>query len=138
MSKQDIKLDIQVLVVENLFTMRGIIKNTLRQLGYSNIIEANDGKTALDLLKRKKIGLVISEFETPQISGLELMEAMKSDDELESIPFLMINGEAKKEHIMNAAKGGVSGYIVKPFTAETFKEKLDKIFSASQEKIKVP
>ncbi len=124
--------NITIMVVENFIPMKGIIKNILRQLGYRNIIETGDGKIALDILKKEKIDLVISEWDTPQMSGLELLKAMKKDNELESIPFLIINGMANKENIINAAQAGVSGYIIKPFTAEIVKEKIDKIFSGSK------
>lgn len=120
--------DMKVLVVDDFSTMRRIVKNLLKQLGFSNILEADDGSTALDVLKSQKVDFIVSDWNMPKMTGLELLKAVRGDDSLKSIPFLMITAEAKKENIMDALQSGVSNYIVKPFTAETLKEKIDKIF----------
>ena len=117
-----------VLVVDDFATMRRIVKNILRQLGFTNIIEADDGKAALYILKKEKIDLILSDWNMPEMPGIELLKAVRSDDELKDIPFLMVTAEADKENIIEAVKLGVSNYIVKPFTAETMSEKLGKMF----------
>lgn len=120
---------IKILVVDSLSTMRMIVKDILKQLGYKNIILAEDGSSASSLLKKEKIDFIISEWDMPKMSGLDLLKSIRSDERLKSIPFLMVTGEAKKENIISAAKAGVNDCIVKPFTAETLREKIDKIFT---------
>jgi two-component system chemotaxis response regulator CheY len=117
-----------VLVVDDFATMRRILRTILRQVGFSNIKEADDGKTALAELQREKFGLILCDWNMPEMSGLELLMAVKSNNELRDIPFIMVTAEAKKENIIEAVKAGVSSYIVKPFTAETIGEKLKKVF----------
>lgn len=119
----------KILIVDDFSTMRRIIKNILKQLGYSNIIEADDGSSALTLLKKDKIDFIVSDWNMPKMSGLDLLKVIRSDEKLKSIPFLMVTAEAQKEQIMKALQEGVDNYIVKPFTAEILKEKIDKIFS---------
>jgi len=121
-------VNMNVLVVDDFATMRRIVKNILRQLGFTNIIEADDGKAALYILKKEKIDLILSDWNMPEMPGIELLKAVRSDDELKDIPFLMVTAEADKENIIEAVKLGVSNYIVKPFTAETMSEKLGKMF----------
>lgn len=122
--------DMTILAVDDFSTMRRIMRNMLRQLGYNNILEADDGVTALSTLKQEKIDFVISDWNMPQMTGLELLKAIRADDQLKNIPVLMVTAEALKENIVEAVKAGVNNYVVKPFTAETLKEKIEAIFSA--------
>jgi len=121
--------NMKILVVDDFSTMRRIVRNILKQLGYSNVIEADDGSTALDTLKKERIDFIVSDWNMPKMTGLELLKLVRGDDSLKSIPFLMVTAEAKKENITDALQNGVSNYIVKPFTAETLKEKIEKIFA---------
>jgi len=121
-------VNMKVLIVDDFATMRRIVKNILRQLGFTNISEADDGKTALRALKKEKFDLILSDWNMPEMPGIELLKAVRADDELKDIPFLMVTAEAEKGNIVEAVKLGVSNYIVKPFTAETMSEKLGKIF----------
>lgn len=124
--------DIKVLVVDDMATMRRIIKTLLDQLGFKNIDEAEDGAVALQKLKSGKYDLVITDWNMPNMTGLELVQAIRKDPELKDIPVLMVTAEAKKENVIAAIKAGVNNYIVKPFTAEILKEKLEKIYAALQ------
>jgi two-component system chemotaxis response regulator CheY len=121
--------NMKILVVDDFSTMRRIVKNILRQLNFVNIIEADDGSTALETLQREKIDLVVSDWNMPKMTGLELLKIMKADDALKLIPFLMVTAEAQQENIIEAVKSGVSNYIVKPFTAETLGQKIGQIFN---------
>lgn len=121
--------NMKVLIVDDFSTMRRIVKNILRQLNFTNILEADDGSTALDVLQREKIDIVVSDWNMPKMTGLELLKAMKSDDALKHIPFLMVTAEAQQENIIEAVKSGVNNYIVKPFTAETLSQKISQIFN---------
>jgi len=121
-------LNMKVLVVDDFATMRRILKNVLRQIGFRNISEAENGRDALSQLKKEKFDLILCDWNMPEMSGLELLQAIRSDDNLKDIPFVMVTAEAKKENIIEAVKAGVDSYIVKPFTAETIGEKLKKIF----------
>ena len=121
-------LNMKVLVVDDFATMRRIIKNVLRQIGFTDITEADDGKTAIRQLEAEKYDLVLSDWNMPGMSGLELLNEIRSNPELKNLPFVMITAEAKKENIIEAVKAGVTSYVVKPFTAETVGEKLKKIF----------
>ncbi len=121
--------NMKILVVDDFSTMRRIVKNILRQLNFVNIIEADDGSTALEMLQREKIDLVVSDWNMPKMTGLELLKIMKADDALKLIPFLMVTAEAQQENIIEAVKSGVSNYIVKPFTAETLGQKIGQIFN---------
>lgn len=118
----------KILIVDDFSTMRRIIKNLLAELGFSKIEEADDGVTALAILEKGDIDFVITDWNMPNMSGLELITAIRADDEIKSVPILLITAEAKKDQIVSAAKAGVNGYIVKPFTAVTLKEKVDRIF----------
>jgi two-component system, chemotaxis family, chemotaxis protein CheY len=120
---------IKVLVVDDFATMRRIVKGVLRQLGFSNIIEAEDGTVALNELKKEKIGLIVSDWNMPNMTGLELLKAVRGDGELKGIPFIMVTAEGQKENVIEAVKAGVTNYVVKPFTPETFGEKLQKVFA---------
>lgn len=121
-------LNMKILVVDDFATMRRIIKNILKQLGYQNIDEADDGSVALAKLQKDAYDFVITDWNMPNVNGLELLRAIRSSDKLKGMPVLMVTAEALKENIVQAVKEGVNNYIVKPFTAETLKEKIDKIF----------
>jgi two-component system chemotaxis response regulator CheY len=118
----------KVLVVDDFATMRRIVKGVLKQLGFSDIIEAENGSSALDELKKEKVGLIVSDWNMPKMTGLDLLKAVREDDRLKSIPFIMVTAEGQKENVLEAVKAGVSNYIVKPFTPETFNDKLQKVF----------
>lgn len=118
----------KVLVVDDFSTMRRIVKNLLRDLGFTNIQEADDGNTALPMLQGGDFDFVVTDWNMPGMQGIDLLKAIRADAKLAHIPVLLITAEAKKEQIVMAAQAGVNGYIVKPFTAATLKTKLDKIF----------
>ena len=120
--------NMKILTVDDFSTMRRIIKSMLRQLGYNNIVEAEDGAAALNLMQREKVDFVISDWNMPHMSGLDLLRAIRADENLKPIPFLLVTAEALKEYVVEAVKAGVDNYVVKPFTAETLKEKIDTIF----------
>jgi len=126
MEMPDLKMNI--LVVDDFSTMRRIVKNVLRQLGYVNLLEADDGTTAIEILKREKINFIISDWNMPQMSGLELLKVVRTSEEWKDLPFLMVTAEGQKEHVIEAVKHRVSNYIVKPFTPEILMEKINKIF----------
>ena len=121
-------LKMNILVVDDFSTMRLIVKNALKQFGYVNIIEADDGTTALEILRSEKINFIVSDWNMPQMSGLELLKAVRTSEEWKDLPFLMVTAEGQKEHVIEAVKHRVSNYIVKPFTPETLMEKINKIF----------
>jgi two-component system chemotaxis response regulator CheY len=118
----------KILIVDDFVTMRRIVKNLLKQLGYENITEAEDGAQAYAKLKGGGFGFVVSDWNMPNLDGLALIQKVRSDPELKSLPFLMVTAEAEKEKVIEAIKAGVSNYVVKPFTAEILKEKIEKIF----------
>jgi two-component system chemotaxis response regulator CheY len=120
--------NMKILVVDDFSTMRRIIKNLLKDLGFTNIQEADDGSTALPMLQNGDFDFVVTDWNMPGMQGIDLLRAIRSDDSLKHLPVLMVTAEAKKEQIVAAAQAGVNGYVVKPFTAATLKEKLDKIF----------
>jgi two-component system chemotaxis response regulator CheY len=124
-----IDTSIKVLVVDDFATMRRIVKGVLKQLGFSSIIEAEDGSGALETLKNEKVGLIVSDWNMPKMTGLDLLKAVRGDDDLKGIPFIMVTAEGQKDNVVEAVKAGVSNYIVKPFTPETFSEKLEKVFA---------
>ena len=119
---------IKVLIVDDFATMRRIVKGVLKQFGFNNIIEAEDGNAALEELKKEKIGLIVSDWNMPNMSGLDLLKAVRGNDQFKNIPFIMVTAEGQKESVIEAVKFGVSNYIIKPFTPETFNEKLQKVF----------
>ena len=123
--------EMKILVVDDFSTMRRIIKNLLRDLGFNNTDEADDGLTALPMLKSGKYDLLVTDWNMPGMQGIDLLKAVRadSDESLKNIPVLMVTAEQKKEQIVEAAQSGVNGYIVKPFTALILKEKLEKIFA---------
>lgn len=118
---------IKILVVDDFATMRKVIRNLLKQVGYENIVEAEDGVTALRVLKSQKVDLIVSDWNMPNMTGLELLKAVRADEDLQSTPFLMVTAEALQDNVIAAVKAGVSNYIVKPFTAEVLNEKIKKI-----------
>ncbi|MTW20317.1 chemotaxis response regulator CheY [Allochromatium palmeri] len=118
----------KILIVDDFSTMRRIIKNLLRELGFNNTSEADDGSTALPILKGGGFDFLITDWNMPNMEGIALLKAVRADPALKSLPVLMVTAEAKRDQIVEAAQAGVNGYIVKPFTAETLKEKIDKIF----------
>lgn len=121
-------LNMNVLIVDDFATMRRILRNILRQIGFTSITEADNGKAALTELKKQQFGLILCDWNMPEMSGFELLQNLKSDEELKDVPFVMVTAEAKKENIIDAVKAGVTSYVVKPFTAETIGEKLKKVF----------
>lgn len=118
----------KILIVDDFSTMRRIIKNLLRDLGFNNTQEADDGSTALPMLQKGDFDFVVTDWNMPGMQGIDLLKAIRADDNLKHLPVLMVTAEAKREQIIAAAQAGVNGYVVKPFTAGTLKEKLDKIF----------
>ena len=118
----------KILIVDDFSTMRRIIKNLLRDLGFNNTQEADDGSTALPMLQKGDFDFVVTDLNMPGMQGIDLLKAIRADDSLKHLPVLMVTAEAKREQIIAAAQAGVNGYVVKPFTAATLKEKLDKIF----------
>jgi two-component system chemotaxis response regulator CheY len=118
----------KILVVDDFLTMRRIVRNLLKQLGYENVTEAEDGDQAYVKLKAGGFGFVISDWNMPNLDGLGLIRKVRSDPELKDLPFLMVTAEAEKEKVIEAIRAGVSNYVVKPFTAEVLKEKIEKIF----------
>ncbi len=118
----------KILVVDDFSTMRRIIKNLLRDLGFSNTQEADDGLTALPMLQSADFDFLITDWNMPGMQGIDLLKAVRADAKLASLPVLMVTAESKRDQIVEAAQAGVSGYIVKPFTAQTLEEKIGKIF----------
>jgi len=127
-----IDTSLKVLVVDDMSTMRRILKNVLKQIGFSDLTEAENGQDALTKLKAGEFGLVVSDWNMPVMQGIELLRAVRADPELKHLPFLMVTAEAQKENIIEAVQAGVSNYVVKPFTAEALQEKLEKIFAKTQ------
>ena len=117
----------KLLVVDDFSTMRRIIKNLLNDLGYANVSEADDGQTALPILQQGGIDFLVTDWNMPGMPGLDLLKAVRADPKLAKMPVLMLTAEAKREQIIEAAQAGVNGYVIKPFTAVTLKEKIDKI-----------
>jgi two-component system, chemotaxis family, chemotaxis protein CheY len=122
--------DMKFLVVDDYSTMRRIIKNLLHDLGYANVTEADDGNTALPLLQSGAFDFLITDWNMPGMAGLDLLKAVRANEKLKKMPVLMLTAEAKREQIVEAAQAGVNGYVIKPFTAQTLKEKIDKILES--------
>jgi two-component system, chemotaxis family, chemotaxis protein CheY len=118
----------KILVVDDFSTMRRIIKNLLRDLGFTNTTEADDGLTAMPILQAGGIDFLVTDWNMPGMQGIDLLKAVRADENLSGLPVLMVTAETKREQIIEAAQAGVNGYIVKPFTATTLKDKIDKIF----------
>lgn len=122
------RTSLKFLVVDDFSTMRRIVRNLLKELGFTNVEEAEDGAVALTKLRDGNFEFVVSDWNMPNMDGITLLQKVRAEPKLKALPFLMITAEAKKENIIAAAQAGASGYIVKPFTAATLQEKLDKIF----------
>ncbi|HEY1283880.1 MAG TPA: chemotaxis response regulator CheY [Steroidobacteraceae bacterium] len=122
--------DMKFLVVDDYSTMRRIVKNLLHDLGYANVTEADDGNTALPLLQTGGFDFLITDWNMPGMPGLDLLKAVRANEKLKTMPVLMLTAEAKREQIVEAAQAGVNGYVIKPFTAATLKEKIDKILES--------
>ena len=120
--------NMKILVVDDMSTMRRIVKNILKQLGFNNLEEAENGQEALKKLKADTYGFVVSDWNMPIMMGIDMLRAIRADETLKKIPVLMVTAEAQKENLMEAVQAGVSNYVVKPFTAETMQEKINKIF----------
>ncbi|QLK62422.1 chemotaxis protein CheY [Enterobacteriaceae bacterium Kacie_13] len=120
--------NLRFLVIDDFATMRRIVRNLLQDLGFKNVEEAEDGQDALTKLRASSFDFVISDWNMPNLDGLQLLTEMRKDDNLKALPVLMVTAEAKKENIIAAAQAGANGYVVKPFTAATLEEKLNKIF----------
>ena len=122
-----VDMNMPILVVDDYKTMLRIIRNLLKQLGFNNVEDASDGQTALDKIKRKKYGLVISDWNMQPMTGLDLLKAVKSESDLKDIPFIMVTAESKTENVIAAKEAGVSNYIIKPFNASTLKTKISSV-----------
>ena len=120
--------DMKILIVDDFSTMRRIIKNLLRDLGFANTHEADDGLTALPMLQKDSFDFLVTDWNMPVMQGIDLLKAVRADPQLAKLPVLLVTAEARRDQIVVAAEAGVNGYIVKPFTAQTLKDKLDKIF----------
>ena len=118
--------------------MRRIIKNLLRDLGFTNTQEADDGNTALPMLQVGNFDFLVTDWNMPGMQGIDLLKAVRADEKLKSMPVLMVTAESKREQIIEAAQAGVNGYIVKPFTAATLNEKLQKIFERIDGQLSLP
>ena len=122
-------LNMKILVVDDMSTMRRIVKNILKQLGFSNMEEAENGQEALQKLRTEPFGFVVSDWNMPVMPGIEMLRAIQADEKLKHIPVLMVTAEAQKDNLIEAIQAGVNNYVVKPFTAETMQEKINKIFN---------
>ncbi len=120
--------NMNVLIVDDFATMRRIVKNILTQIGFKNFLEADDGSVAWEILQKQHVDFIVSDWNMPKMTGIELLKKVRADDKFKDLPFLMVTAEAQKENIVEAVKARVSNYIVKPFTPETLSEKIDKIF----------
>jgi two-component system chemotaxis response regulator CheY len=120
--------NMKILIVDDFSTMRRIIKNLLRDLGFTNTQEADDGITALPMLRNGDFAFLVTDWNMPGMSGIDLLKQVRADPKLVTLPVLMVTAEAKRDQIIEAAQAGVNGYVVKPFTAQVLKEKIDKIF----------
>lgn len=123
-----INRDMKILVVDDFSTMRRIVKNLLKELGFNDFDEADDGATAWPMVQTGKYDFIVSDWNMPKMTGIELLRRVRADENLKMTPFLLITAEAKRSQILEAAQAGVDGYIVKPFTAATLNEKIEKIF----------
>ena len=121
-------LGMKILVVDDFITMRRIIKGSLKKKGFNNVVEAEDGDIALAEMKREKIDLVISDWNMPKMTGLDLLRIMRKDEDLKDIPFIMVTAEGQRENVLQAVHEGVNNYVVKPFTPEILAEKIQKVF----------
>ncbi|MCK9607119.1 MAG: chemotaxis response regulator CheY [Methylomonas sp.] len=120
--------NMKILIVDDFSTMRRIVKNLLKDLGFTNTVEADDGKSALPILEKGGIDFLVTDWNMPGMTGIDLLRAVRANPHLANLPVLMVTAEAKREQIIMAAQAGVNGYVIKPFTAATLKEKIEKIF----------
>lgn len=120
--------EMKILIVDDFSTMRRIIKNLLRDLGFTNTHEADDGTTALPMLETGNFDFLVTDWNMPGMTGIDLLRKVRAEERLKHLPVLMVTAEAKREQIIEAAQAGVNGYVVKPFTAQVLKEKIEKIF----------
>lgn len=120
--------NMKILVVDDFSTMRRIVKNLLIEIGFNNILEADDGKTALPILEGGGVDFLVTDWNMPGMPGIDLLKQVRANPKTAALPVLMVTAEAKREQIMEAAQAGVNGYVVKPFTAETLREKVEKVF----------
>lgn len=121
-------MDMTVLLVDDFSTMRRILKKALKVIGFNNFIEAEDGKDAIEKLKNNNVGLIFCDWNMPNMTGLDFLKYVRSEDKLKDLPFIMVTAEGQKSNVIAAVDAGVSNYIIKPFTADTIKEKLNKVF----------
>jgi len=121
----------KILIVDDFSTMRRIIKNLLRDLGFNNTAEADDGHSALPMLQTGQFDFLITDWNMPGMTGIELLKTVRADAKVGNLPILMVTAEAKREQIIEAAQAGVNGYVVKPFTAQALKDKIEMIFERS-------
>ena len=122
-----VNMDMPVLIVDDYKTMLRIIRNLLKQLGFNNVDEATDGREALDKLRTKEYGLVISDWNMEPMTGIQLLREVRADSKMQNLPFIMITAESKTENVIAAKQAGVSNYIVKPFNAATLKSKMQSV-----------
>ncbi len=127
--KPEINLKMKVLVVDDFATMRKIVRNILKQIGFTNIVEADDGANALSMIKEDKIDFVVTDWNMPNMTGLELLKNIRATDKAKNLPVLMVTAEGLADNVVDAVKAGVDSYIVKPFTAETVQAKIEQIFA---------
>lgn len=120
--------NMNILCVDDFSTMRRIIIGLLKQLGFRNIAEADDGSTAMEYLKDNPVDFIVSDWNMPKMTGLDLLKAVRANEKYKAVPFLMVTAESEKDHILAAVKAGVSNYVVKPFKADVLQEKITKIF----------
>jgi two-component system chemotaxis response regulator CheY len=127
--KPEINLNMKVLVVDDFATMRKIVRNILKQIGFTNIVEADDGANAMEIIKNEKVDFVVTDWNMPNMTGLELLKNIRAEDRAKDVPVLMVTAEGLANNVVDAVKAGVDNYIVKPFTAETVQAKIEQIFA---------
>jgi two-component system chemotaxis response regulator CheY len=127
--KPEINLNMKVLVVDDFATMRKIVRNILKQIGFTNIVEADDGANALEIIKSEKVDFVVTDWNMPNMTGLELLKNIRAENNAKDVPVLMVTAEGLANNVVDAVKAGVDNYIVKPFTAETVQTKIEQIFA---------
>ena len=128
-------LEMKILIVNNFSTMRRIVRNLLGELGFKHMEEADDGVTALPMLQAGKFDLLITDWNMPKMTGLNLLKAVCEDTNLQALPVLMVTVEAKREQIVEAAEAGINGYVIKPFNGATLKEKMEKVFARLEQPV---
>jgi len=120
-------LNMKVLVVDDFASMRRIVKSVIKHMGFTKIIEADDGSAALQVLKKEEIGLILADWNMPRMTGIDLLKAVRSDESLKDVLFIMVTAEGQKDNVVEAVQAGVSNYIMKPFTSEALEEKIKKV-----------